>query len=335
VRTKNFRSEIGFRFSVSDLTHKLIFSFEASFPFLQTMNAQDDAGTQSKDSKVPDVASAAGSGAAGAGAARNKEPKVTKKEKSEKNEKISALPYSITKAYLAAVCALHDIHHIVSVGSGNGRMEHLLEQENDFKGQTFICVDPEPESYSKFHATEVRKPEYATVKDLIADHSNAAFREKPLKGSTTCLFLNWPSPSASVFDIEAVESLQPAFVVMVYEQFGGAAGQEMHKALHSMYHKPKGWPGDFTPAEQQGNDRLKNYFCLAHYYKEEPNLKGMLVMLTSPHLSVIAERFPDLVKSFFVNRDGIILLKRKDISTSAASLAKHLNPLPSTAYHTE
>jgi hypothetical protein len=104
---------------------------------------------------------------------------------------------------------------LVSVGSGTGRMEKIVEDHLEIN---ITCVDPEPQSYCK--GAIVRKPDYSLVADLIAAQPSIVGR--------CALLLYWPSPDKSTYDFEAVRDLAPVSICVVFEALGGAAGSLMH-----------------------------------------------------------------------------------------------------------
>jgi hypothetical protein len=112
---------------------------------------------------------------------------------------------------------------VVSVGSGNGTYEYELMKS----GIEIICVDPAPESYLEYPSDDKYiKPHYSLVDDLI--------KSQPQLVSNCVLFLNWPAPLKSTYDIESIEKLKPLGIVIVYETLIKAAGgNRLHEWLDS------------------------------------------------------------------------------------------------------
>lgn len=121
---------------------------------------------------------------------------------------------------------------IVSVGSGNGALEFeivMMIQKTDID---LILVDPTPESYQKY--PENRRcltPDYPTVEDLI--------KTEPRLINNCVLFLGWPSPNNSTYDVDAINSLRPLRVVALYEKEEGAGGEFFHNWVRNMRMKKR------------------------------------------------------------------------------------------------
>lgn len=128
---------------------------------------------------------------------------------------------------------------LISVGSGNGKFEHkIIDQYPNVK---IICVDPDPESYSKLPI--LLYPEFSTTDDLV--------QKFPELVGNCLLLLNWCYPNDSTYDYDAIMKLKPIAFVSIYESLGdvtnGAAGGEMfYNFLHdenngyTLVHRVKG-----------------------------------------------------------------------------------------------
>lgn len=115
---------------------------------------------------------------------------------------------------------------IVSVGSGNGQYEWHLKNKHGLDDIQWYLVDPQPEKYRIYCPDESIPPDYALVQDLV--------KAKPELVGNCVMFLCWPSPGKSKYDIEAIKILQPRGVVLVYETIGCAGGTQLHHWLRGM-----------------------------------------------------------------------------------------------------
>jgi hypothetical protein len=118
-------------------------------------------------------------------------------------------------------CLLHanNVRHIVSVGSGNGGFEYILEKE---LGVNIICIDPCPLSYSR--PPILINPHFDTVQTLISEHPEVV--------SNCLVILNWCPPNDSTFDYEAIQLLNPIAFYTIIEKYIGSNGAGGGKAFH-------------------------------------------------------------------------------------------------------
>lgn len=133
--------------------------------------------------------------------------------------------------------------YIISVGSGDGEFERLVE--NEYK-VNIICVDPK--KFSKVDADNkyLHLPDYAYIDDLI--------KSVPDVVSNCTLFLLWPEPNTSTYDIEAVSKLLPTSILVAYEYYGGAGGEYFHHWLGTM-----GIDNGWSDNDTRYLDQLKNH----------------------------------------------------------------------------
>jgi hypothetical protein len=112
---------------------------------------------------------------------------------------------------------------IISVGSGNGYFEYLLEK---IFGIKIICIDPNPNLFLKKQDGPFKVPEYPTVDDFLVENI-----------SEDCLLiLNWPNPdtipnnnkSKDNYDVEAIKKLKPIGIFIIYEETGIAGSESFH-----------------------------------------------------------------------------------------------------------
>lgn len=130
----------------------------------------------------------------------------------------------------------NDTTPIVSVGSGNGAIEHFLASGlglnlSDKKADSrIVCIDPEPESYVPYLPNMgCLPPDYPTVRD--------ALQKRDLKGCI--LLLIWPEPTKLKtqpldylpYDVEALLLLQPKKVFLFYCATGTAGSDLLHNWL--------------------------------------------------------------------------------------------------------
>lgn len=113
---------------------------------------------------------------------------------------------------------------VVSVGSGSGKLEKRL---CEIGVQNLIAVDPSPEAPEGMVGDGVvhMKPQFATVDALLEARPD-------LKGQCV-LFIGWALPDC-VYDIEAIQKLEPTSVISVYGRAGAAGGHAFRSWLKSI-----------------------------------------------------------------------------------------------------
>ena len=110
---------------------------------------------------------------------------------------------------------------IVSVGSGNGECEKELMT---IGVKNMILVDPYPLDYRPGDPVVIR-PDYPTIQYLIAD--------RPQIVNECVLFIPWSDPCDAIYDLEAINLLNPKSVVIISEKRHFAAGSYiLHIWLH-------------------------------------------------------------------------------------------------------
>lgn len=113
---------------------------------------------------------------------------------------------------------------IVEVGSGNGAFANLISLE---LGINVTTIDPDTTGTGYLRrSTIVRKANFPRVADYI--------RSSPIgPGEQSCLVLNWPDPSTTAYDLEAIIKLVPRQVLIIVDSTGGAGSTELLTWMHS------------------------------------------------------------------------------------------------------
>lgn len=118
---------------------------------------------------------------------------------------------------------------IVSIGSGNGILENCC-QSIERRSKTpikFICVDPDPMSYS--NGPVCISPDYDTTTSLINAHPEIV--------QDCLLLLNWCDANESTYDYQAIIDLKPLAVLSLYEVYigsnGAAGGEKFYQWIQS------------------------------------------------------------------------------------------------------
>jgi hypothetical protein len=142
---------------------------------------------------------------------------------SEWNEKI---PFNAVKECCDRIFTLtteeEKIPPIISVGSGNGKLEKYLI-ENDYPN--IICIDPKVFSHNVDKILHI-KPEYDNVDEIIV--------KKPEVVGNCFLMIIYPSQEGtpdSGYDIEAIRKLNPRRILVLYENIGYSGSYELIKFL--------------------------------------------------------------------------------------------------------
>lgn len=153
---------------------------------------------------------------------------------------VNDIGIATVKRYFKRLLKLSNLP-IVSIGSGSGVVELLLDQAFDVD---IICVDPDPHSFSTAPEDMGKKPKYPLVSDLIKD--------QPTIVGNCILLLVWSPPNASTYDYDALVALCPNLVLWIGEPSGSAGGATMLKWLQKCGIKAEPHnPGkDFFPRYQ-------------------------------------------------------------------------------------
>lgn len=127
--------------------------------------------------------------------------------------------------------------YTISVGSGTGQVEYLLDRN-------IICVDPQPESYNKYPTDgKCIRPSYAYVDDLIKANPDVV-------GKCTVLIV-WPLESKDQhaeqpYDMEAIDKLKPCHLLVIYEESGMSGSDSLYQFIRSLPHS-----GDPDPTKEE------------------------------------------------------------------------------------
>lgn len=117
---------------------------------------------------------------------------------------------------------------MISVGSGNGILEYILERKMG-PSLRIICIDPDPQSFLE-NSKVYKEPEYSTIHDYLRAEGGGSAQDY-------ILFLNWPSPAGyeggSGYDAEAIYRLKPHFVICLIaldnKEHGAAGSHQFHQ----------------------------------------------------------------------------------------------------------
>jgi len=145
------------------------------------------------------------------------------------NRAIASFGIEIILNALHAFLSAYPQKKQVSVGSGNGILEHSYATRYTSSTETIICVDPSPLEYQSKHLERAfQSPKYNLVSELV--------RKEPDCINNCVLILNWAYPNESTYDYEAIMSLRPlAFFTTIerYRNTGAAGGARFHNFLRT------------------------------------------------------------------------------------------------------
>lgn len=110
---------------------------------------------------------------------------------------------------------------IVSVGSGFGVTEKKLEEDFNV---TVTTIDPLEGEYGRPSEMKTAKmPEFKDVDDYI---------EKTKPSGPISVILDWSYPNDdSTYDVECIQKLKPAYVLVRYASCGAAGSSSLHTFL--------------------------------------------------------------------------------------------------------
>lgn len=122
-----------------------------------------------------------------------------------------ALNFPHLWSFLLSIFGRDDV--VLSVGSGRGSVEGKIADECKCK---FICIDPNPTSFQKpKNGFREIAPDFPTVRE---------FKKTP--SSISKMLLNWVTPDhTEMWDLDAINMVEPEEIVVVSETNGGAGTQ--------------------------------------------------------------------------------------------------------------
>lgn len=121
---------------------------------------------------------------------------------------------------------------ILSIGSGNGCVEHLIDKQFD---TDIICIDPDPLSYNE-NTIIYKEPKYGTIEDV-----NFPLNEYK---NNCIVFVSWSYPEdTNGYDIIAIHRLNPICIIVITEtgEHRGAGSIGLHNFLLSNNVPTKGY----------------------------------------------------------------------------------------------
>jgi hypothetical protein len=121
------------------------------------------------------------------------------------------------------------IKKVVSVGSGNGYLESILQQRLNYVKLEFeiICIDPNPSQFLK-KSDVYFPPQFAYLSQYLDTI-------RPEEYFNCILLLNWPEvdkKKGAGYDLEAIKQLNPLHVICLFEKsrrYGGAGSEAFHE----------------------------------------------------------------------------------------------------------
>ena len=120
-----------------------------------------------------------------------------------------------------------DNKEIISIGSGGGHFEYYFNENirkmnNKYCNMFMTCVDPDPKSYCK----EIKLfPLYENIQELIKLRSDKIIENCQI-------VIIWPSSKYTTYDIEAILTLKPKKIMILYEENGISGGEKLHKFIN-------------------------------------------------------------------------------------------------------
>lgn len=130
------------------------------------------------------------------------------------------LGIDIAYEYMQYIIDNYGSNLIISVGSGCGVFEKLLEQYHNIN---IICIDPNPNEYINPPKQFKRQPDYSYVDNII--------KIVPFNLIDCTMILNWSSPNSSTYDYDAMTRLQPKIILWIGDTTGVAGGAKFIKFL--------------------------------------------------------------------------------------------------------
>jgi hypothetical protein len=202
--------------------------------------------------------------------------------KNEKHMNEAMLSFGVdTITNILFKCFSHYKVRNVSIGSGNGLLEH--EFVTKYPTLDIICVDPNPlEFISDELAKPFKVPTFKRAEELLS-------RDLTIQNNCV-LLLNWCYPNDSTYDYDAIQILKPLAFITILEHFGnsgGAGGQKFHNFLRET--------DKYTCVHRISLDKQQKDLTIEWWQKVE------LPLPTNIDL-------PDIVKSLIINKEPCLIM---------------------------
>jgi len=146
------------------------------------------------------------------------------------NKAVRSFGFDETRDMIVEFARNYQNRTLVSVGSGNGRLEAGLIA----MGVNVVCIEPQWNDFgSEGLEAPFVEPAFRTVADYVIHNPEIV--------GNVVLLLNWCNPCESKYDLEAIEQLNPVAFWVIYEKWkaaydrnepsGAAGGQSFHVFL--------------------------------------------------------------------------------------------------------
>jgi len=136
------------------------------------------------------------------------------------SEGLQNLGIDVAYEYMQYIIDNYNPNLIMSIGSGCGIFEKLLEQHH---GINIICIDPNPDEYIKAPKQFKKEPNYSYVDDIV--------KIIPFNLIDNMIILNWATPNNSTYDYDAMIKLQPKIILWIGDSTGIAGGKKFLEFL--------------------------------------------------------------------------------------------------------
>ncbi len=123
-----------------------------------------------------------------------------------------------TERILDVLKCFPDSLPIVSLGSSNGVLERIIR---DALNNSVVCIEPE---FNRFMTVPDElidqlclRPDHSSIEDYLQTDGKR----------DVILFINWPEPNESYYDIDAICRLRPDYLVIIMDPSGISGGAHL------------------------------------------------------------------------------------------------------------
>lgn len=220
------------------------------------------------------------------------------------------LGFETIKCYFQYVKDAYPGMPIISIGSGNGKLEKDLMDDLDIH---ILCIDQNPLSWSCVKTLYVR-PVYDSVQEMLDDE--LVINDKNKK---CIVFLNW-STISDTYDIKAIKLLKPVHLIVITETglYRGASSPEFHQLLYDSGVKTVGHQ-ELAFRKLECYQNIRDDFCCVYSIVSQDEKRIFLPDYIHPLIfqiiSLTLNEITVTVTSQGINKEDSILINPKyDVS---------------------
>jgi hypothetical protein len=164
-------------------------------------------------------------------------------------------------------------HTLVSVGSGNGCVEEVLETmakkwfPEHFKDWEIVGIDPDKFGAAMAGGKVCWPPQFSSIEE---------YRERTGRDGADVLLINWPDPDNEGYDFDAIMDLLPSQLVLVHASDETSGSQKLHFLFNQQpetfgYELVENHAKKVIVTENEKDREERRRFEESHGFKHDPD----------------------------------------------------------------